>query len=74
MSARMKRLAAGALAAAAVSIAAPLGTAQAAAPLPVADSGSSSLGCTSTDINPCPIRPLLDLWTSLLSGSSGGGQ
>ncbi|MFE3545103.1 hypothetical protein ACFXK0_19255 [Nocardia sp. NPDC059177] len=70
----MKRTVAGALAAAALSIAVPFGTAHAAAPVPVADSGSSSIGCTSTDINPCPIRPLLDLLTQITSGSSGGGQ
>ncbi|GGN72411.1 hypothetical protein [Nocardia rhizosphaerihabitans] len=70
MSARTKRIFAGAVAAAALSLAAPLGTAQAASPLPVADSGSASLGCTSTDINPCPIRPLLDLLTLVTSGSA----
>ncbi|MCA2205538.1 hypothetical protein [Nocardia rosealba] len=70
MSVRTKRVFAGALAAAALSLAAPLGTAQAASPLPIADSGSSSIGCTSTDINPCPIRPLLDLLTLVTSGSA----
>ncbi|MGW6725225.1 hypothetical protein ACWF9G_04895 [Nocardia sp. NPDC055029] len=72
MQARTKRFVAGAAVAAALSLAAPLGTAQAGAP--IADSGSASLGCTSTDINPCPIRPLLDLLTALTSGSAGGGQ
>ncbi|MFD4427795.1 hypothetical protein [Nocardia sp. NPDC058497] len=70
MSARTKRIVAGTVAAAALSLAAPLGTAAAASPLPVADSGSSSLGCTSTDINPCPIRPLLDLLTLVTTGSA----
>ncbi|MFC9964720.1 hypothetical protein [Nocardia ignorata] len=70
MSVRTKRVFAGALAAAALSLAAPLGTAQAASPLSIADSGSSSIGCTSTDINPCPIRPLLDLLTLVTSGSA----
>ncbi|MFC6013511.1 hypothetical protein [Nocardia lasii] len=68
MSSRTQRFVAGAVVAAALSLAAPAGIAQA-APLPVADSGSASWGCTSTDINPCPIRPLLDMWTWLLSGS-----
>ncbi|MEV0435304.1 hypothetical protein [Nocardia sp. NPDC050413] len=70
MSVRTKRVFAGALAAAALSLVAPLGTAQAASPLSIADSGSSSIGCTSTDINPCPIRPLLDLLTLVTSGSA----
>ncbi|MFD6401012.1 hypothetical protein [Nocardia sp. NPDC060249] len=64
----MKRIVAGALAAAALSVAAPLGTAQAAS-LPVADSGSSSIGCTS-DTSPCALRPLFDLFTALTTGSA----
>ncbi|MEV6657071.1 hypothetical protein [Nocardia fluminea] len=64
----MKRILAGALAAAALSLAAPLATAQAAA-LPVADSGSSSIGCTS-DTSPCALRPLFDLFTAILTGSA----
>ncbi|WP_338889395.1 hypothetical protein [Rhodococcus sovatensis] len=69
----MKRIVTGALAAVALSVAVPFGSAQA-APVPVAGSGSSSLGCTSTDLNPCPIRPILDLLVLLSSGSSSGGQ
>lgn len=69
----MKRVVTGALAAVALSVALPFGTAQA-APIPVADSGSSSIGCTSTDINPCAIRPLLDLLVLLSTGSASGGQ
>ncbi|MFC4375971.1 hypothetical protein ACFO5K_17865 [Nocardia halotolerans] len=67
MSTRMKRIVAGTVTAAALSLAAPIGSAQA-APLPVA--GSTDIGCTSTDINPCPIRPLLDLLTLVTSGSA----
>ncbi|MBW0275733.1 hypothetical protein ATM97_30475 [Nocardia sp. MH4] len=67
MSARTTRLVAGAVAAAAISFAAPLGTAQAASP--VADSGSSSIGCTS-DTSPCALRPLFDLITALSTGSA----
>ncbi|MFC4126167.1 hypothetical protein [Nocardia rhizosphaerae] len=69
MSFRMKSTIAGVGVAAAMVLAAPLASAEAA---PVADSGSSSIGCTSTDINPCPIRPLLDLITALTSGSADG--
>ncbi|MGS2807204.1 hypothetical protein [Nocardia sp. MW-W600-9] len=67
MSARTKRCVAGAVVAAALSLAAPLGTAQAASP--VADSGSSSIGCTS-DTSPCVLRPLFDLITALSTGSA----
>ncbi|MEV0682838.1 hypothetical protein AB0I35_03130 [Nocardia sp. NPDC050378] len=66
MSTRTTRVIAGAAAAAALSLAAPIGAAHAATPV----AGSTDIGCTSTDINPCPIRPLLDLLTLVTSGSA----